>query len=158
MNSPTSEAGRRTPAQIVEFEVPVEPPALACNVIATVISFVLIVLLDFFSSDYPLLLLSALEPAWGLLQEFLPYGPILDAAIGAAVLTVIAVALQLVQRFWPFPGWLPFALAWPLALALVTPSALLHGEWTPWLILGMLAAGLFCFHWLCILLAQEAWD
>jgi hypothetical protein len=158
MTSPSSEVGRRTPARVVEVEVPVEPPGLASNVIATVVSFVLLMMLDFFTSDYPLLMLSALEPAWGLLQEFLPYGPIIDSAIGAAVLTVVAVALQLVQTYWPFPGWLPLVLAWPTALAMVSPSALEHDEWVPWLILGALAAGLFCFHWLCILLAREAWD
>jgi ABC-type multidrug transport system permease subunit len=158
MSSPPSEAGRHASAPIVDVIVPEEPPAFLCNVIATVISFVLVMLLDFFSSNYPLLLLSALEPAWGLLQDLLPYGPLVDGAVGAAVLTVLAVALQLVQTYRPFPGWLPLVLVWPAALAVVAPSALEHDEWTPWLILGALAAGLFCFHWLCVLLAREAWD
>ena len=80
MSSPPSEAGRHAPAPIVDVMVPEEPPALVCNVIATVVSLILVMLLDFFSSNHPLFLFSALDPAWGLLQDVLPYGPLVNGA------------------------------------------------------------------------------
>ena len=75
------------------------------------------------------------------------------------MLTVVAVALQLFQRYRRFPDWLPLVLAWPSALVLVGPSALEHADdWASWLVLGGFAAFLFCCHWLCLLLMKEAWD
>ncbi|APW61137.1 hypothetical protein [Paludisphaera borealis] len=158
MTPPLLDAGRRSPARVVEIEVPEEPPSFACNLAAAIFSFVLLAVVDVFSSQFLMVLFTAFEDACLLILEFLPYGPIVDAALGAIVLTLIAVALQLFQRYWRFPSWLPLALAWPTAWMLVAPSALEHGDWASWLILGTLGAGVFCSHWLCILLAQEAWD
>lgn len=158
MDPPLLDAGRRTQARIVEIEVPDEAPSFACNVAAAAFSFVLLAMLDVFASRFLLYFFSDYDDTWLLLLESLKYGPLIDAAFGSIVLTVIAIALQLFQRYRRFPTWLPLALAWPAAWALVAPSAVEHGDWTSWLMLGSLAAGVFCCHWLCVLLAREAWD
>jgi hypothetical protein len=158
MTPPLSDVGRRSPSQIVEIEVPDEAPSFACNLAAAVFSYFPLAAVDFFSDRFLLVLFSAFEDASLLVLEFFPYGPIVDAAIGSIVLTVIAVALQLFQRYRRFPGWLPLVIAWPAGWMLVAPSALKDGDWASWLVLGTLAAGIFCCHWLCILLGREAWD
>jgi hypothetical protein len=143
----------------VVLVAPDESPSLACNVLAAIFSFFVLATLEYFSSLYMLGFSATMESAWMLWMELLPHGPVVNATLGMVVLTVVAVGLQLFRRYRRFPDWLPLVLAWPSALALVGPSALEHADdWASWLVLGALAALVFCSHWFCLLLAEEAWD
>lgn len=159
MTPPLSDLQGKSVVRTVVLEVPEEAPSLACNLAAAMFSFFALAALEFFPSLYVLGFSATMESAWLLLVDLLPYGPLVNATLGTIVLTVVAVALQLFQRYWRFPSWLPLVLAWPSGLLLVGPSALEHADdWAPWLVLGAIVAFVFCCHWLCLLLAKEAWD
>lgn len=159
MAEPLSNRDGKRVSRNVVLEVPDEAPSLACNTAAAISSFFVLAALEFFSSLYMLGFSTTMERAWLLWMDLLPYGPLLNATLGTIVLTVVAVGLQLFQRHRRFPDWLPLVLAWPSALALVGPSALEHADdWAPWLVLGALAAFVFCCHWLSWSIAKEAWD
>ena len=159
MNEPLSAPHGEPAARTVVLVAPDEAPSLACNAAAAIFSFFALAALEYVSPLFMLGFSATMESAWMLWMELLPYGPLANATLGMIVLTVVAVGLQLFQRHRRFPDWLPLALAWPTALALVGPSALEHADdWASWLVLGALAALVFCSHWLCLLLAREAWD
>jgi hypothetical protein len=159
MTQPLSDVGRKPTARAVVVEVPEEGPPIVCNLAAAMFSFVLLTALEFLSSQYFGDLSATLDDAWMLLLELLPFGMLLDAALGSMLLLVLAIAVQLFQRARRFPDWLPLVLAWPAAFILVAPSALEHADdWAPWLLLGGLAAFVFCCHWLAFMLARDAWD
>lgn len=159
MTPPLSDVRPKPIARNVVLEVPDEGPPFACNLAAAVSSFFAMAAIEFFSSLYFIRFSATLENTWQLLAELMPYGPLLDAMLGSIVLTVFAIGLQLFQRHRRFPSWLPLVLAWPAAWMLFAPSALEHSDdWAPWLVLGTLAAFVFCCHWLVLQLAKEAWD
>lgn len=159
MTEPLTEPQGQTTARNVVLVAPDEPPSFACNMLAAIFSFFVLAALEYFSSLYMLGFSATMENAWMLWMELLPQGPIVNATLGTVVLTVVAVGLQLLRQYRRFPDWLPLALAWPTALALVGPSAVEHADdWASWLVLGALAALAFCSHWLGLLLAEEAWD
>jgi hypothetical protein len=82
-----------------------------------------------------------------------------EALIGSMIFTVIGAALVMLERARPFPRWLPQAISFPVAWALVLPSRLeFGGSWFSWLIFGAIAAGAFCVHWHALNWARGIWD
>jgi hypothetical protein len=82
-----------------------------------------------------------------------------EALIGSMVFTVIGAALVMMERARPFPPWLPQAISFPVAWALILPSRLeLGGSWLAWLIFGAIVAGTFCVHWHALNWARTIWD
>jgi hypothetical protein len=82
-----------------------------------------------------------------------------EALIVSMVFTVIGAALVMVQRARPFPRWLPQAISFPVAWALILPSRLeFGGSWLSWLIFGAIAAGTFCVYWHALTWARGIWD
>lgn len=159
MAQPLSDAERKPATRTVVLDVPDEGPPLACNIAAAIFSFFNLMVLDFLSAQYFGNVSPTMESTWVLLMDLLPYGGLVNAVVGSIVMTVLAVSLQIFQRGRRFPDWLPLVLAWPAAWVLVAPSALQHSDdWAPWFIIGALAAFVFCCHWLCLMLAREAWD
>jgi hypothetical protein len=133
-------------------------PSLVSLLAAAVISFFFLVFT-----------LSAIFP---LLFEFIDGGAIgplslpiytfdrhIEALIGSMVFTVIGAALVMIERVRPFPRWVPLAVSFPVAWALILPSGLEHGgSWLSWLIFGAIAAGAFCVHWQALNWARTIWD
>jgi hypothetical protein len=77
------------------------------------------------------------------------HNPLLEALVGAAVLTIIGLAIHMAQRHSGFSNWLPLVLSVPVALVLILPSALEHGgPLQAWLIFAAMVGGVFCLHWL----------
>ena len=78
---------------------------------------------------------------------------------GSLVFTVIGAALVMLERARPFPHWLPQAISFPVAWALILPSRLeFGGSWLSWLIFGAIAAGTFFVHWYALNWARGIWD
>ena len=101
--------------------------------------------------------------SWGqvLLPAALPqvFSGLRAALSIALILMVISMALLTAERRKPFPPWLPYALSCPVAWLLILPSGLEHGgPWMAWVLVGSLAAGLFCIHWRTFMWARTVWD
>jgi hypothetical protein len=132
---------------------------LVSLLVAAIISFVFLALAPFLVF---LLLLEFVSDGGEIGPLSLPiytHNNFLEALVGTLILTVISLALLMIQRARSFPGWLPFALSFPFAWALILPSALeLGGSWLAWLAFGAMVAGVFCLHWQAFNWARTIWD
>ena len=126
---------------------------------AALISFLI---LTFSGTSMVAYLVDLLDPGGGLGPLGLPTlsgSVVVEALIACALLTIISVTIILAERHYDFPGWLPFALAFPVAWCLTLPSALeLGGSWRAWLAFGTLTACIFCIHWRAVTWARTIWD
>jgi len=87
------------------------------------------------------------------------FNPYVEALIGSLVFTVIGAALVMLEHARPFPRWLPQAISFPVAWALILPSRLeFGGSWLSWLIFGAIVAVTFCVHWHALNRARTIWD
>ncbi|MFO0888078.1 MAG: hypothetical protein U0790_02910 [Isosphaeraceae bacterium] len=83
----------------------------------------------------------------------------LEALGVSALLTAIGLVLVSVERFRLYPPWLPLALSFPVAWALILPSALVQGgPWLSWLAFGCIVASVFCVYWTVLNWARGVWD
>jgi hypothetical protein len=136
-----------------------EGPSLLSLLAAALISFIFLSFALLFV--FPLLLELGISGEEGgpLSLPIYSYNFLLEALVGSTVFTVVGVALMMIERLRPFPRWLPLALSFPVAWALVLPSALEHGgSWLGWLVFGAMAAGAFCVHWCALDWARTIWD
>ena len=146
---------------------PGEPPPLllpeglplVSMTVAALVSFVFLAMGPFFVAPFLFALMDDGESGGPLLLPIYGHNPLVEALIGTAVLTILSLVLAFILRSRPCPRWLPFALSFPVAWALVLPSMLeLGGWWVAWLVFGAILAGAFCLHWQAFLWAREAWD
>lgn len=136
-----------------------EGPPLVSLAVAAVVSFVFLAMAPFVVAPFLFGLMAEGESSGPLLLPIFAHHPLLEAMVGTTVLTILSLVLMAVQQSRPFPRWLPFALSFPAAWALVLPSMLEHGGWwLAWLAFGAILAGAFCLHWQAFLWAREAWD
>jgi len=127
--------------------------------VAALVSFVFLSMGPFFVAPVLFGLMDDGESGGPLLLGIYAHNPLLEALVGTAVLTILSLVLTFVLRSRPCPHWLPFAVSFPVAWALVLPSMLeLGGWWVAWLAFGALLAGAFCLHWQAFQWARDAWD
>jgi hypothetical protein len=132
---------------------------LVSILVAAAVSFVFLVMAPFVVFPVLVELMSEGGDLGPLSLPIHIHNPYLEALIGTLILTIVSLALVLLQRFRPYPHRLPFALSFPVAWALVLPSMLEHGgSWLAWLAFGALIAAAFCLHWQAFQWAREAWD
>jgi hypothetical protein len=83
----------------------------------------------------------------------------LETLGGLAVLSIITLALHVVQQRRPFPNWVPCVCSLPITGLLVAPSALeFGGSWLAWLVVVLIIAAVFCVHWRVFTRARTIWD
>jgi hypothetical protein len=157
---PDRDAGASRAPVLLPFP---EGPSIVPALVAGVISFVLLIMLRSFANALFLMLQPMSdEGGMGPLALTIPvFSPsvLIDCLLGAIVLSVVSLGVLMVHERRTFPTWLPYVLAWPIAWLLILPSKLEHGgSWLAWLVLGALAAGLFCIHWRSLIWAQTIWD
>jgi hypothetical protein len=127
--------------------------------VAGAVSFVFLVLGPLFTAPFLFGLMDDGESGGPLLLPIYTHNPLLEALVGTLVLTILSLVVASAHRLRPFPRWLPLALSFPVAWALVLPSMLEHGGWwVAWLAFGSILAGAFCLHWAAFQWAREAWD
>jgi hypothetical protein len=131
---------------------------LLSSLASTVVSF--IVLMKLPSLAYPILAkLTDSGSNAGPLSLSLFMGGWFEPLVGPLILTVISLAIHMAQRHYRIPDWLPFALALPVAVVVIAPSALeLGGSWLAWLAFSVMAAGVLSFHWRVFTWARVMWD
>jgi hypothetical protein len=132
--------------------------SIGANVIATIISFVVLMIAPTLCLQLLFDLIDAQEIGPVLMPATL-IEALLVAMGGSLLFLIIAVVLQLWQRHKRFASWWPMALAFPTAWALILPEPLVRGGSVRfWIIAATLLATAFCLHWLALLAAREAMD
>jgi hypothetical protein len=132
--------------------------SIGANVLATIVSFVFLMIAPFIFLQILFALIDASEI--GLL--FIPVTLVEAGAValtGSLLFLVIGVVLLRWQRHRRFASWWPIVLAFPVSWALVLPEAAVRGGSVPfWTAVGTAIALAFCLHWLVLLAAREAMD
>ncbi len=81
------------------------------------------------------------------------------ALVGALFLSIVSLAIHMVQQHRTPPDWLPWVLSSPVAEVLIAPSALeIGGPWLAWLVFCLMVGGLFCLHSRAFTWVRAIWD
>jgi hypothetical protein len=134
-------------------------PSARALLVAAAISFVFLVVMPLLAVPALVHLLPDGDALGPLSLPIVAHNIFLEALVGSALLTIISLMIVMAQQWRSFPWWLPFALALPVAAALIMPSALEHGgPIVAWLGCCALAAAAFCIHWRAFIWASTIWD